>query len=985
MNQTSITSTIGWKRKLDAYLHDPPEKVLDLAWHKKRAQNYASGLPLDDAEFARDCDHTAAAADRLPWPKWEYLESVFDGDANRFKHPLGQAALKIPPFNTADFAHDKAWITRPMILEDDDRARFFAFWRLWRWWASEQDLRLAFLPADTRLPDHTIWVHNSIVSALQTCVTGNGPGERCQPAFLLFQIGPVQEYIAQARRTLDLWSGSYLLSYLIGTALKYVALNYGPDCVIFPNLCGQPIFDLLLQDDLWSKIHVQNPSANSNQSLWDAFGYEKTRDGQPNEFGRRRLLTPSLPNRFLAVLPAESAASIAAEAANVIRDAYSQIAEQVWSWAAQYLENAGCWTSANKQRYDAQIARFLEISWQVVRWPVKPHEALDLTRLLPSDASHNPRSGLETILAIADNTPLDHRDVRNFECPTYPPGTKNPKGMDISKWKDVSKLKPDAKLDNPGAAWSALYQLAAWQLDAVRQTRAWKAWSSGGWETGRVFNKDSLNGKEEAILVVGSSEKEAEALNQAAGIENLFKPGELFGASTLVKRLWPTAWLQKKHRFQKSDWRMPDTRHIADAAPFAKSDKDEEDPDYDADRDDSDDRDAQKYFAVLALDGDQIGKWISGLHDRMPTLGEHLSNYIDPDDRQTKGAKKYFEEHGMAGFLQHKRPLNPSFHLQFSEMLANFGNFCVRRIVEAHDGRLVYSGGDDVLALLPAHQAIPCAIALRAAFRGDPKVLNKLRGTWRFRAGTWRKEDALLFDCDQKGFVRLHKDAPSNEGEPKRFYAIVPGPAADCSVGIAIAHFKHPLQDTVREAQAAEKRAKTDYGRSAIAITLAKRSGETIHWGCKWESHGLDAYSQMMCALQEETVSEKFPHRIIELVQRYQTDHSGKLGAIVTTESFENIALDVLKKEIDTAADRQRGVNYNADKVKNVRDTLVAYLSHPDLKSADEKVRALAGLCQTVAFVSRNLPKQESKATQETANQNLFRNTTQPAERQTAS
>ncbi len=38
---------VDWKKKLDAYLHDPPEKVLDLAWHKKRAENYARGL-LED-------------------------------------------------------------------------------------------------------------------------------------------------------------------------------------------------------------------------------------------------------------------------------------------------------------------------------------------------------------------------------------------------------------------------------------------------------------------------------------------------------------------------------------------------------------------------------------------------------------------------------------------------------------------------------------------------------------------------------------------------------------------------------------------------------------------------------------------------------------------------------------------------------------------------------------------------------------------------
>jgi len=242
-----------WNKKFDAYLHDPPEKVLDLAWHKKRAENYEAGLGLEDSEFHRECDHTAAAADRLPWPRWQFLESAFDGQANFFKHPLGgttaeakPAGFRIRPYASADLAHDRAWDQRPRLNHGDDCAQFFAFWRFFRWWASDQrDSRLAFLPADTRLPDHTIWSHNSIVSALQACVTGEGKDARCRSAFLLFQIGPVQDYIAQARRTLDLWSGSYLVSYLIGCGLRHIALNYGPDNVIFPNLCGQPIFDLL--------------------------------------------------------------------------------------------------------------------------------------------------------------------------------------------------------------------------------------------------------------------------------------------------------------------------------------------------------------------------------------------------------------------------------------------------------------------------------------------------------------------------------------------------------------------------------------------------------------------------------------------------------------------------------------------------------------------------------------------------------------------
>lgn len=39
-------------------------------------------------------------------------------------------------------------------------------------------------------------------------------------SLLKFQIGPVQDFIAAARSTRDLWSGSYLLSWLVAAGIK---------------------------------------------------------------------------------------------------------------------------------------------------------------------------------------------------------------------------------------------------------------------------------------------------------------------------------------------------------------------------------------------------------------------------------------------------------------------------------------------------------------------------------------------------------------------------------------------------------------------------------------------------------------------------------------------------------------------------------------------------------------------------------------------
>jgi hypothetical protein len=283
-------------------------------------------------------------------------------------------------------------------------------------------------------------------------------------------------------------------------------------------------------------------------------------------------------------------------------------------------------------------------------------------------------------------------------------------------------------------------------------------------------------------------------------------------------------------------------------------------------------------------------------------------------------------------------------------MLANFANFCVRRIVEAHDGRLIYSGGDDVLALLPANKALECARALREAFRGNPEHLTQLRGAWRVDC----KEDLPLFDFDQPGFVRLHKEALGLAGEPKKFCAMVPGPAADCSVGIAIAHFRSPLQDVVRAAQDAEKRAKSKLGRSAVAVTLMKRSGEIIEWGCQWESGGFEAYQKIVAALQDQVVSAKFPHRIVELVDGYQADDPDKLGGTKSVADFGNVVSEVVKRDVAVAAERQRGKNFSREKVAPLQDNIERYLQR---MPADQQVPDLIGLCQTVAFTHRTTDK----------------------------
>jgi hypothetical protein len=126
-------------------------------------------------------------------------------------------------------------------------------WREWARWSARQgtmiqmgglmgtallpmaglDPAYAVLPADTRMPDHTIWNHADTVAAFATAVGATGHGAH---ALLSFAISPVQSCIAAARSLRDLRNGCLLLSWLAFRAMRPVLERIGPTALIFPSL-----------------------------------------------------------------------------------------------------------------------------------------------------------------------------------------------------------------------------------------------------------------------------------------------------------------------------------------------------------------------------------------------------------------------------------------------------------------------------------------------------------------------------------------------------------------------------------------------------------------------------------------------------------------------------------------------------------------------------------------------------------------------------
>jgi hypothetical protein len=407
--------------------------------------------------------------------------------------------------------------------------------------------------------------------------------------------------------------------------------------------------------------------------------------------------------------------------------------------------------------------------------------------------------------------------------------------------------------------------------------------------------------------------------------KSLFKKEDWVGASTLIKRVWHLAYLEKKYGIKTNStaFPMPDTREIAKGQPDVEANEEKADKDA-----------SEKYFAVLALDGDEIGKWVSG--EKSPPFKELLA----------PPACEYFKQAQFKGFLDTRRPLSPGFHLQFSETLSNFALKVVPTIVAHFKGRLIYAGGDDVLAMLPADRALACAAALRSAFRGEdpgvPGIVSPAPG----------------FLCSDKYRQKTGAEFAANEN---RIPFPVPGRLADVSVGIAMAHFKHPLQDVVREAQSAEKRAKSLHNRGAVAVSVFKRSGEILKWGCKWGGGGIELFNAIAQAMHSEergeSVSNKFPHRVCELLTPYLNTTTG----LTPGSNIPGFPADVIiQREFAFAALRQ-GSQTIADALlpklerylKNLPTEQKEEAAHPP-----DPVLAVIGLCRSVAFAHRTRSEQ---------------------------
>ncbi len=834
------------KTQIAAFLHDPIEKALILMRTREGHEGGTSlelcealglsPLPGDIAQAVKRADHWASAADRAvfprevdgdQWPAWQQVrftrEPVVIHPLTGRQHNLLDLSDTEPEeIKGIAKAHLQGLIHRSGGTIDY-RKTALAFWRFGPE-ERQSDLKNVWpqLPADSRVPDHTIFDHLDLAQALAPCLLDEAQGG---PAHLVVSLGPVQPFIASARATSDLWAGSHLLACLGWEAMKVVCERLGPQSILFPRLRGVPLVDL------WLREEVGLDAGLFENEDWT----RRISDANP-------LFSPALPNRFTALVPAAQAREIA-----------EAITERVRTWVADkareayrcVLDAAGIEDRSDlpgHRQIEEQLRGFPEVQWVAVPW-----------HLVETDAKGRVQGTERLKRAMA---PFFESQLPGF--------------LASEVWQIMEKVLRQERDDfwppNPGMLYPAWFELAERSLAATKALRPFEQLTQEGW-------RDTLSGENEWLTTDRAqrgiySPEESLWERVAERKPRWVKEGERLSALGTLKRLWPTLFrdelanrldmgfsrfvvsthtmaiagslaraleenreIPPELRRELEDYvgeRYPLPRRLAEAmrdhpdeayykaVPVWLEDLDEKDDQ--GRRQEAARRQAEKslekwlgtspekYYALLLMDGDKMGAWLSA----DPAVAEkRYEESFHP--KVCAGLNEASPE--LRAYAKAPRAATPAWHMAISEALNHFSLKLAPAAIEgAHNGRILYAGGDDLMAMLPVGELLTAMGLARAVYSGiDPA-------------------DVGIHD------VRLNEYALQENGfvlYRKRLLRLM-GEKATASCGAVVAHHKAPLGAVLRELRAAEARAKKLGGRNAFSITVVKRGGGALRLTANW-------------------------------------------------------------------------------------------------------------------------------------------------------
>jgi CRISPR-associated protein Cmr2 len=211
---------------------------------------------------------------------------------------------------------------------------------------------------------------------------------------------------------------------------------------------------------------------------------------------------------------------------------------------------------------------------------------------------------------------------------------------------------------------------------------------------------------------------------------------------------------------------------------------------------------SKNYFAIIISDGDSMGDWL-GLNSKI-----------------------------------RKEKLERAFHETFSRALSDYAKEIKSLESKEKFGlRIVYAGGDDVLAVADLREFLDFAEKLNPTFK------NKV------------------------------------------------GKGASVSAGIVIGHQKDNLAYLLNEAGKAEKKAKSVEGKSAFCITVIPRGGGPVSFWAKWDC--LSLFKDTIEYFEKEIIGDRTVYDIKEIAGKFEASKEKP------TEIVLALLRGMLKRRVD--------------------------------------------------------------------------------------
>jgi CRISPR-associated protein Cmr2 len=921
-------SQVFWQAKIWGLLHNPVLNALKNHHEQEKEGDWAeldvmSGWKSPKTEndnpvlkWIAHADLIAAASDRAAI---DNLDSsvVYGANGLEISHLL--SGEKISAWKLPEDKH------RMLTQTDGGRSEFLSgkekdlfpewlkketdlkkvFWWLWRCLPEETcqvfgDSSLLLMPADTRLPDSSIWNHSSLTAALAGALTGydlssdeltqwSGTTELSHPYLAAFSFTPIQELIKASRKMRDFWAGSWLLHYLSAKVCWALANKYGPDSFIYPNLFQQPLIDHWLRQDF------------PDFDPWIP---------EPPD---RQLLTAGFPNVLILVLPKDKV------------DAAMQYAEETLKKEWLYIGHLVFEELADNRRWMQKLKKLPALNeehktwkgWLSQQWQVY-WSAVAIGKEGEDFASSGlPDSGDEIFQSwlniqnlafeVSRNRPLFQRAELDFLR----------KAGEISSNEQIHRVNV-----NIGSWWPYIFGKTRSALAGIKNARTWELpttfsvrstvsglgpavhpgadWIEEGvvkqlWKrhAGLFDGNEQLNATEtlkrglhkviEKLFALGEATIEASYPDLTAGVAGYLKVHEKdqkhleyfhqtcravvkqlkfenVNASKLTRQRWGIPWIDdhQDETFQQFHSRYLNAGWLAEEV----TDKETEaletairkasDPDIVSqlnsrllelrrqyrenirtvlERQYASNNPADWY--VLAVgDGDGMNEWLRG--NKLENYEAYISKALSvPSELQPS-----FDQ-----FIQERKRMGPSTHGALSRALLDFSNQLVPYLTEQrYAGRLIYGGGDDVMAYSNLWEWVQWLWDIHECFRGEPDP----RGQFDHQGDYWQW----------------------NRGDPPSPLSSRPlftmGKKATISFGVVIAHHSVPLAIALESLWDAEKVAKKHVSpegeaKDAVQVRVLYGNGNTLKATTKFDVFHL--WQQLVDGLSalDSTFVEKAP------------------------------------------------------------------------------------------------------------------------------